>query len=86
MKEKTLLRICTIGAILLTVVLVALYFILTDAAYAVAGTEYKHIVDGIMPVLNSIYIITVCIGGFTASFLVYLNLIKLDKKNPGGIV
>ena len=86
MKKKTKLRICTIGAIGLTIVLVALYFILTDAAYAVAGTEYKHVVDGAMPVINSIYIITMCIGGFTTSFLVYLNLTKLDKENPGDLV
>ena len=76
-----------IGTIGLTVVLVALYFILTDAAYVIAGTEYKYIVDDIIPVLNSIYIITICIGGFTTSFLVYLNLtVKFNKKNPDGVV
>jgi len=86
MKERTMLRIGMIGAIGLTIILVALYFILTDAAYVVAGTEYKHVVDGAMPVINLSYVITICIGGFTSSFLVYLNLTKFNKKNPEVIV
>ena len=79
MKEKD--KLIGLVAIVLTIAVVVMYFVLTNAAYAVAGTEYKYIVDGVMPVINCINFVAIAIGLFTCGFFIFICIDKrLNKK------